>query len=179
LTNENILRQYEKLFRHAIRSYAREEIPLRIFFLFFSLWLGLLAAGCQPNAVESGEPIEITPGPIVETVSPNSGEPQMTPSPPADSGLQHLIEMAKADVAQRLSVSIQDVAVLESVSVTWSDASLGCPQEGMAYAQVLTPGYLIRLKSGEQEFEYHAGKSTTVIFCENPSPPVPGIPPDV
>ncbi len=102
----------------------------------------------------------------------------MTPSLsiPADAGLQNLIDKAITDLAQRLSISVNEIILLEAISVTWPDASLGCPQEGMEYAQVLTPGYLIRLKSGDQTFEYHASQGTTIIHCENPMPPVPGTP---
>lgn len=105
----------------------------------------------------------------------------MTPTLPlpADAGLQALIEKARTDLAQRLSIPAGDIVVLQAENVTWPDGSLGCPQEGMEYAQVLTPGYLIRLSFGNQEFEYHASRGTTVIYCENPSPPVSGTPPDV
>jgi hypothetical protein len=77
-----------------------------------------------------------------------------------------------------LSILAAEISLLEATAVVWPDASLGCPQEGMVYAQVLTPGYLIRLQSGNQEFEYHASRGTTIIYCENPSPPVPGTPTD-
>ena len=104
----------------------------------------------------------------------------MTPDlpTPADAGLQSLVEKARADLAERLLVPADDIILLQAESVTWPDGSLGCPQEGMQYAQVLTPGYLIRLSYGDQEFEYHAGRGTTVIYCETPSPPVPGTPAD-
>ena len=102
----------------------------------------------------------------------------MTPSPSNNVGLQNLINKATADLAQRLSVPIDDITVLESTTVTWPDGSLGCPQEGMAYAQVLTPGYLIRLQAGEQVFEYHASRRTEVVYCEKPMPPVEGTPLD-
>ncbi|HEX5838414.1 MAG TPA: hypothetical protein VFY26_11335 [Anaerolineales bacterium] len=103
----------------------------------------------------------------------------MIPSMPADPTLQHLIEAAKADLAQRLSVTATEIVLAEASSVVWPDGSLGCPKEGMQYAQVLTPGYLIRLQSEDRIFEYHASKGTTVIYCENPSPPVEGTPGDV
>ena len=103
----------------------------------------------------------------------------MTPTLPAEAGLQFLIDKSMADLAQRLAVSINEIILLEATSVVWLDSSLGCPQEGMAYAQVLTPGYLIRLRSGDQEFEYHASRGTEVVYCENPMPPVEGTPGDV
>jgi len=97
----------------------------------------------------------------------------------SDPGLQGLIEKAKEDLAQRLAISVNEIILLEATSVVWPDASLGCPQEGMEFAQVLTPGYLIRLESGNQEFEYHASKRTYIIHCENPTLPVPGTPANI
>jgi len=103
----------------------------------------------------------------------------MTQTLPADAGLQALIDKAMADLSQRIAVPIDEIILLEATSVTWPDGSLGCPQEGMVYAQVLTPGYLIRLQSRDQEFEYHTSKGTEVVYCENPMPPVEGTPGDV
>lgn len=104
----------------------------------------------------------------------------MTPSvpTPSDPTLQSLIEKAKSDLAERLAVSVDKISVLQAERVTWPDGSLGCPQEAMVYAQVLTPGYLIRLQVGDQEFEYHASRGTTVLYCDNPMPPVEGTPGD-
>ncbi len=103
-----------------------------------------------------------------------------TPLPtPAGAVLQSMIENAETDLAKRLGVSVDQVILVEASSVVWSDASLGCPQAGMQYAQVLSPGYLIRLESGGQVYEYHAGRSTTVFYCENPTPPVSGTPSDI
>ncbi len=105
----------------------------------------------------------------------------MTPSTtdPAHPGVQGLIETARADLSERLVVPINTIVIVEVASVVWPDGSLGCPEEGMQYAQVLTPGYLIRLQSEDRIFEYHASKGSTVIYCENPSPPVEGTPGDV
>jgi hypothetical protein len=103
----------------------------------------------------------------------------MTPTPWTPPNLQNLVETAKADLAERLSLSVEEILVVEATGVTWPDSSLGCPQEGMGYAQVLTPGYLIRLQAGDQEFEYHANRGTQVFYCENPAQPVPGTPADV
>jgi hypothetical protein len=102
----------------------------------------------------------------------------MTPSfpTPVEPNLQNLIDKAIADLAQRLTISPNEVILVEATSVVWPDSSLGCPQKGMVYAQVLTPGYLIRLDSGNQQYEYHAGKGTSVIYCEHPTPPLSGTP---
>jgi hypothetical protein len=97
-----------------------------------------------------------------------------TSSVPFDSNLQDLIQKAKEDLAQRLSLPSSQINLLVAEQVVWPDSSLGCPQEGMLYAQVLTPGYLIRLAFGKHEFEYHASKRTSIFYCENPTSPAPG-----
>ena len=99
-------------------------------------------------------------------------------SMPDDPALQSLIERAKADLAERLAVAIEEINLLEATSVTWPDSSLGCAQEGLMYLPALTPGYLIRLAALDQEYEYHTNQGSLVVFCANPSPPLPGMPVD-
>ena len=136
------------------------------------IWTFIFSVGCQAGT--------ITPESIASPISPPSQGDIITPMPslplPVDAGLQSLIEKAKADLANRLAVSTNEISLIEATSVTWPDSSLGCPQEGMVYTQVLTPGYLILLEHGGTTFEYHASSGDTIVTCENPSPPVPGMP---
>jgi hypothetical protein len=86
--------------------------------------------------------------------------------------LDYVIEKAKEDLAQRLSISVTRINLIEAVEVVWSNSSLGCPQPGMEYLQVLTPGYRIQLESGGNIYEYHSNRDTYVIYCENPASPI-------
>lgn len=95
---------------------------------------------------------------------------------PATSPLQTLIETAQKDLAQRLSIPVAMINLIEAKAVTWSDSSLGCPQEGIVYAEVLTLGYRVILEYAKQTYEYHAGKGHEIFYCANPIPPVVGIP---
>jgi len=82
-----------------------------------------------------------------------------------------LIESAKADLAQRLSIPASQIKAIETKESAWPDASLGCPQPGIVYAQIPTPGYIIKLEYAGDEFEYHVGIHGNVLYCENPIPP--------
>ena len=148
----------------------RKEVVLRTVVGLMILCGLMLSLGCQADSMDVLPTMESTAGPRIESPS---------TSIPTEASMQNLINKAMADLAQRLAVSLNEIVLLEATSVVWPDASLGCPQEGMEYAQVLTPGYLFRLKSGDQEFEYHASRGTSIVYCENPTPPVPGTPPDV
>lgn len=148
--------------------------------------LALALTGCVPSQRDAAEsPSLPLPNPSREPLStllpaqPTQGDnTQMNPflPTPSASGLEGLIEKAKEDLAQRLSVPISDISLVDAKEVFWSDGSLGCPQPDMAYAQVLTPGYLIKLKYDIREFEYHAGKDRSLTYCKNPLPPVEGTP---
>jgi hypothetical protein len=74
------------------------------------------------------------------------------------------IKMAISDLSKTESLDKALISV-ESADVTeWSDTGLGCPKEGMMYAQVITPGYKIKLRAIGKEYFYHAGLKR-VVFC--------------
>ena len=58
--------------------------------------------------------------------------------------------------------------VVSTTAMTWSDASLGCPQPDMGYAQVVTPGYLVLFRdSGGTEYKVHTNEDgSSVIVCD-------------
>jgi hypothetical protein len=146
--------------------------------------LSLALGSCGGSVVTVGpspEPfLSLTKEPLSTLIPvPTQGDnTQMNPflPTPSASGLDGLAEKAKEDLAQRLSIPIGDINLVEAKEVFWPDGSLGCPQPDMMYAQVLTPGYLIKLKYDVREFEYHAGKNGSLTYCKNPLPPVEGVP---
>jgi hypothetical protein len=84
-----------------------------------------------------------------------------------DPSLAPFVDQAKTDLAQRLNVEAAAIVVVSAELVEWSDASLGCPQPGMVYAQVPTDGSLIVLSHGGAEYRYHTGGSEyTPFLCE-------------
>lgn len=76
-----------------------------------------------------------------------------------------VVESAISDLVRRLKVSAGQIEVVRSEEVEWPDASLGCPQEGMAYAQVVTPGFQVLLQVDGRVFDYHAGPDGDVFLC--------------
>lgn len=92
---------------------------------------------------------------------------EVTTSPEANG----LVEAARDDLKNRLG-AVDDPAVISVESVDWSDASLGCPEPEMMYAQVITPGYRIILELEDQQYAYHASRSR-VIYCPSEGGGVP------
>jgi hypothetical protein len=96
-----------------------------------------------------------------------------SPTIPSSPELQPLIEKAKVDLSQRVSAPATQIKLVEATEVEWSDSSLDCPQPGMDYLQVITPGYRILLEIGGQTYEYHSSRNSDIVFCENVNTPIP------
>ena len=132
----------------------------------------------NPNTPGSATSLPTDTIQVIETqtahVSPTQGDSQMTPSLPAPAGpdLQNLIERTKEDLANRLAILVDEIDLVEVTEVEWSDSSLDCPQPGMEYLQVLTPGYRILLDVNGQMYEYHSNRDSYFVYCENPDSPV-------
>jgi hypothetical protein len=80
---------------------------------------------------------------------------------------EEIIALAKKDLAHRGGVSLQRITLKEIEAVDWPDASLGCPEKGKAYAQVIVPGYRLVLSDGTGDFEYHTDRHLRVIYCSS------------
>jgi hypothetical protein len=87
---------------------------------------------------------------------------------PADSGRDQ-VEDAVSDLADRLGVSPAGINVISQEDVTWPDASVGCPEPGRIYAQVLVPGRRIVLESGGRRYAYHSGGNQRPFLCPHPA----------
>ncbi len=87
----------------------------------------------------------------------------------ADPVLAKLVPRARADLAQRLSIPEDEIEIVSAERVTWRDSSLGCPEEGMFYMQMLTPGARIELRAGGEVYPYHSNLDGPPFYCEKPS----------
>lgn len=87
---------------------------------------------------------------------------------PVDDAARHVVDLARAALAQELGIT-RDAVTLVSVEATdWNDSSLGCPKEGQAYLQVITPGYRIVLEAKGNRYEYHSDNGSRVVRCDTP-----------
>jgi hypothetical protein len=86
--------------------------------------------------------------------------------------IEAVVAKARADLAGRLDVNPGEIELVSAEAVSWRDASVGCPQPGMAYAQVVTSGTRIVLASGAEHYEYHSDNRLDPFLCENPEPPL-------
>jgi hypothetical protein len=83
---------------------------------------------------------------------------------------ERLADRAIADLVDRLGVDAGQIVVERVTPTDFSDASLGVPEPGVIYAQVVTPGYVILLKANETVYEYHAAGERVVLATDGAVP---------
>ena len=127
----------------------------------------MAAAACESNDDEGGTAEEATTAPTTESGAP--APPLDTPAPPADEAVPGQLETAaRALLADELGVDEGDFRLDSSEAVGWPDASLGCPKEGYAYAQVITPGYKLVFDHAGESYAVHTNSDGShMVICGN------------
>ena len=70
------------------------------------------------------------------------------------------------DAAARLGAARTAVEVVTAESRIWPDGSLGCPQAGMAYTQIVTDGYRVVVRAGARTLDYRGTAPGRFRLCE-------------
>ena len=136
-------------------------------------YLIVLESGGNTYDFHSGTDPE---GPLIQCTEDGtpalSGTIEVVTQMDAGVALPRLIERAIEDLVQATSAAADEIAVVSTEEVEWSDTSLGCPQPDEMYAQMITPGYLIVLEGGGNAYEYHSGTDPEgpLVQCADDEP---------
>src|SRR5579871_6010710 len=58
-------------------------------------------------------------------------------------------QLALSAAADQLGVAPDNLVIVESAQRDWPDSSLGCPVPGRAYAQIVTPGWMVYVNTSD------------------------------
>jgi hypothetical protein len=102
--------------------------------------------------------------PDVETMEPVASVPAGKPISTAQipRSVRHAVV---ADAARRFNVAESAVVIGRAEQLTWSDGSLGCPEPGRTYAQVLVPGFRLVAITSAGELTYHTDSRGKAVTC--------------
>lgn len=87
---------------------------------------------------------------------------------PDDALLVQQIERARAQLIEEVEgVNADEIILVSAEAVDWPDGSLGCPEPGVMYGQVITRGYKVVLEAGGVEYPFHtdANPDGQLILC--------------
>ena len=122
--------------------------------------LTLLLVGCGGGG--GGQAAAPAP-PATPKASPSAAG---TPSAPLPAPVANAQQQAAADAG----VPVEQALVLRYDRVEFPSAGLGCPASGKGYAQVISPGYSVRLRVGDHEVEYHTNLEQAIVRCTEIAP---------
>lgn len=126
----------------------------------------LFLAGCQPeplpvkNTALPAVSFSQTPPPVQE-----EGIDMLNEGPTPGPQAQKMIRLAKESLAKKFKFNEDQIHVASIQAMDWPDASIGCPQAGMVYAEVVTPGYQILFEANGQSYSYHTDTENKVVLC--------------
>ena len=128
-----------------------------------ALALPACADGTQPRTIAPPKRIPD----LVETPAAPAGESVTTASMPKE-----VRRAVVADAARRFKVPENAVVLTRAEQVTWSDGSLGCPEPGRFYTQILVTGYRVVARTSAGELTYHTDTRGNAVTCGvDPSKP--------
>ncbi|HJS18539.1 MAG TPA: hypothetical protein VJ785_07310 [Anaerolineales bacterium] len=107
----------------------------------------LLLTACSTQAQPTDLPVEVGEGATEVSENPTAAE-----------------DAAIAALSQNLGIPADQIEVVSVEAVEWPDACLGVVQEGVACAQVMSPGYKIILEANGKQVEYHTDETGAEIL---------------
>ena len=126
----------------------------------------------EDDSKQVSEPVTVDLGNV--TPQPIDGTPVVQPAP-GNPGLKDPVIQAMTDLSERLGIDMDNIELVSLVDVTWRDGGRGCPEAGIDYIQVLTPGQRMILRVNGQDYHYHSGKGSVFSYCGDPQPPIENI----
>ncbi|MCD6520103.1 MAG: hypothetical protein J7M05_09305 [Anaerolineae bacterium] len=167
--------------------------------LIYLLILALLV-GCTPRGTATPQIIQTaTPTPKESPLAPPSptlsASPTVRKAPPSQheerekdkptstpevlslkdlsEAQRTLANLAIADLAKRMGVDPSQISLESMEPRMFRDSSLGVPEPGKVYLQVITPGYVITLRLGGHTYVYHGSGKHIVLAAPRPERPGP------
>jgi hypothetical protein len=124
--------------------------------------------GTESTQTPQPTPEPATPVPTVVTIEATATtEGDMSVNPTSSS----LAEQAIALVSQTTGIPSEELAVVSTQTLEWPDSSVGCPEPGGNYLQVLTEGVKVVVEGHGKSFAVHGTSANNLFICNNPKPP--------
>ncbi len=114
-------------------------------------------ARAEALAIARDAAANATPG------DPSAGDPAV--GEPAGDPDRRRFAPVLEDAAARLGLPIDELGLARVEERSWPDASLGCPEPGNVYAQVITPGFLVVVDGRADRLEYHTDDRGNFVLC--------------
>jgi hypothetical protein len=86
-------------------------------------------------------------------------------APPPDGDQFPYVAAARTALATRMDAQRSEIDVVSITAKEWGDTSLGCPEEGKSYLQIITSGYIVILEYKGEWYTYHTDEIGRAVTC--------------
>lgn len=156
--------------------------------------MGVIAStGCQSKPIDTGALLEPNSSPAITSLPDALSQAISTPDkisttmtkmpervPPTEVTISingevpiKLLDAVLADLAKRIGVTSEKIAVIQSQATIWNDGSLGCARPGEFYTQAEVDGFWVILEIDGQQYDYRATDRGYFFLCERSFHPNP------
>jgi hypothetical protein len=111
--------------------------------------------------------------PTTQPTAPPAAEASPQPGGASVRPPDALVRAAQQRLAAHLKVDMNAIELQSANKQDWPDGALGCPKEGLAYPQVVTPGFLLTFTDPAQKQSYavHTGMDEAqMVLCADHQP---------
>lgn len=137
---------------------------MRVRILIPLLLAVFVLAACRPTP--SPEPT-MGPGDEGGTTPPEETSPWASPLSPLPPPSLGAVNAAVTTLAGELDIPPEDVSVLTVEQIDWRSSALGCPEPGVGYLTVITPGYRVVVEAGGEEYHVHTDRAgRNAVLCD-------------
>lgn len=79
--------------------------------------------------------------------------------------------MARTELASVLGVADAEIELNQVNPMDWPNSSLGCPEKGMMYLDVITSGFHVEFDVGGKIYHVHTAERYAVV-CQRAAGPI-------
>lgn len=78
-----------------------------------------------------------------------------------------VVQAALDAASTQLGVPTDNLVVVMAAQRDWPDTSLGCPEPGRSYAQIITPGYVLTIDTDDlvTEIQVNTDEGSRAAIC--------------
>jgi hypothetical protein len=146
--------------------------------LIFLLSVSLGSCTVSQPGIEQAPELPPSEPPVVPSENAEENPLQLVPTPeltemPSTPAVKKFVELSKRDLASRLGVETERIALVKTAEMLWLNSALGCPRPGQFYPTGRVPGFQIWLDVDGTEYIYNTDYNGTLILCPELNPHVP------
>ena len=83
---------------------------------------------------------------------------------------EEAVNTARTELASVVGVAAAEIELNQVNPMVWPNSSLGCPEKGMMYLDVITSGFRVEFDVGSKIYQVHTAERTAIVCLKATRP---------